>query len=61
MFVTELRGNPLTIQSELVHMELHEIKQKCLLLESEGLTVEEEKDEMVEKDFGSSMSGAPRA
>lgn len=51
MVVTGLGGNPLTILSKQIHMELHKIKQKCPLFESKGSTVEKEKDEMVEREF----------
>ncbi|XP_078001401.1 lysine-specific histone demethylase 1A-like [Glandiceps talaboti] len=51
MVVTGLGGNPLTIISKQVNMELHKIKQKCPLYESNGNTVPKEKDEMVEREF----------
>ncbi|XP_022649589.1 lysine-specific histone demethylase 1A-like isoform X1 [Varroa jacobsoni] len=51
MVVTGLGGNPLTILSKQINMELHKIKQKCPLFESKGSTVEKEKDEMVEREF----------
>ncbi|KAK6170755.1 hypothetical protein SNE40_019068 [Patella caerulea] len=51
MVVTGLGGNPVTILSKQVNMELHKIKQKCPLYESNGATVPKEKDEMVEREF----------
>ncbi|XP_070568077.1 lysine-specific histone demethylase 1A-like isoform X2 [Ptychodera flava] len=57
MVVTGLGGNPLTIISKQVNMELSKIKQKCPLYESNGSTnglsvlVPKEKDEMVEREF----------
>ncbi|XP_053381174.1 lysine-specific histone demethylase 1A-like [Mercenaria mercenaria] len=51
MVVTGLGGNPMTIISRQVNMELHKIKQKCPLFESNGSTVPKEKDEMVEREF----------
>lgn len=51
MVVTGLGGNPLTVLSKQINMELHKIKQKCPLFESKGSTVEKEKDEMVEREF----------
>lgn len=51
MVVTGLGGNPLTVLSKQIQMELHKIKQKCPLFETKGSTVEKEKDEMVEREF----------
>lgn len=51
MVVTGLGGNPITILSKQVKMELHKIKQKCPLFESNGSTVPKDKDEMVEREF----------
>ncbi|XP_060587721.1 lysine-specific histone demethylase 1A-like [Ruditapes philippinarum] len=51
MVVTGLGGNPMTIISRQVNMELHKIKQKCPLFENNGATVPKEKDEMVEREF----------
>lgn len=51
MVVTGLGGNPITILSKQVKMELHKIKQKCPLFESNGTTVPKDKDEMVEREF----------
>lgn len=51
MVVTGLGGNPMTVISRQVNMELHKIKQKCPLFESNGTTVPKEKDEMVEREF----------
>jgi lysine-specific histone demethylase 1 len=39
MVVTGLGGNPVTILSRQINMELHKIKQKCPLYESNGNTV----------------------
>jgi lysine-specific histone demethylase 1 len=39
MVVTGLGGNPLTILSKQIKMELHKIKQKCPLYEADGETV----------------------
>ncbi|GFS22769.1 lysine-specific histone demethylase 1A [Elysia marginata] len=51
MVVTGLGGNPVTVLSKQVNMELHKIKQKCPLYEGNGCTVLKEKDEMVEREF----------
>ncbi|XP_025088904.1 lysine-specific histone demethylase 1A-like isoform X3 [Pomacea canaliculata] len=51
MVVTGLGGNPVTILSRQINMELYKIKQKCPLYESNGSTVMKEKDEMVEREF----------
>ncbi|XP_014218084.2 lysine-specific histone demethylase 1A [Copidosoma floridanum] len=51
MVVTGLGGNPVTILSKQINMELHKIKQKCPLYESDGSTVPKDKDEMVEREF----------
>ncbi|KAH6921823.1 hypothetical protein HPB50_005368 [Hyalomma asiaticum] len=51
MVVTGLGGNPITILSKQIKMELHKIKQKCPLYESNGTTVPKDKDEMVEREF----------
>lgn len=39
MVVTGLGGNPVTVLSKQINMELHKIKQKCPLYESDGQTV----------------------
>ena len=39
MVVTGLGGNPITILSKQISMELHKIKQKCPLYEANGTTV----------------------
>ena len=41
----------MTVLSKQVNMELHKIKQKCPLYESNGSTVPKDKDEMVEREF----------
>ncbi|XP_038077080.1 lysine-specific histone demethylase 1A-like isoform X2 [Patiria miniata] len=51
MVVTGLGGNPMTIVSKQVNMELTKIKQKCPLFESGGQTIPKDKDEMVEREF----------
>ncbi|CAN8025954.1 lysine-specific histone demethylase 1A [Ixodes scapularis] len=51
MVVTGLGGNPITVLSKQIKMELHKIKQKCPLFESNGSTVPKDKDEMVEREF----------
>jgi len=51
MVVTGLGGNPITVLSKQVNMELSKISQKCPLYESNGTTVAKDKDEMVEKEF----------
>jgi len=51
MVVTGLGGNPITILSKQINMELHKIKQKCPLYEANGTTVPKDKDEMVEREF----------
>ena len=39
MVVTGLGGNPVTILSKQINVELHKIKQKCPLFETGGSTV----------------------
>jgi len=39
MVVTGLGGNPVTVLSKQINMELHKIRQKCPLYESNGNTV----------------------
>lgn len=39
MVVTGLGGNPVTVLSKQINMELHKIRQKCPLYESNGGTV----------------------
>lgn len=57
MVVTGLGGNPVTVLSKQINMELHRIRQKCPLYEPGKLNalvstqVPKEKDEMVEKEF----------
>lgn len=51
MVVTGLGGNPVTTLSKQIDMELHRIRQKCPLYESNGDTVDKDKDEMVEREF----------
>ncbi|XP_071800838.1 lysine-specific histone demethylase 1A-like [Asterias amurensis] len=51
MVVTGLGGNPMTVVSKQVNMELAKIKQKCPLFESGGQTIPKDKDEMVEREF----------
>lgn len=51
MVVTGLGGNPVTVLSKQINMELHKIRQKCPLYESNGSTVPKDKDEMVEREF----------
>lgn len=51
MVVTGLGGNPVTILSKQIKIELHKIRQKCPLYESNGNTVPKDKDEMVEREF----------
>ncbi|GLH00623.1 Possible lysine-specific histone demethylase 1, partial [Gryllus bimaculatus] len=51
MVVTGLGGNPVTVLSKQINMELHKIRQKCPLYESNGNTVPKDKDEMVEREF----------
>ncbi|XP_052087644.1 lysine-specific histone demethylase 1A-like [Mytilus californianus] len=51
MVVTGLGGNPVTVLSRQINMELHKIKQKCPLYETSGGTVPKDKDEMVEREF----------
>jgi len=51
MVVTGLGGNPITVLSKQVNMELSKISQKCPLYESNGTTVPKDKDEMVEREF----------
>lgn len=51
MVVTGLGGNPVTVLSRQINMELTKISQKCPLYESNGTTVPKDKDEMVEREF----------
>eukprot|EP00794_Sanderia_malayensis_P000331 gene331-963_t len=51
MVLTGLGGNPLTIVSNQVNIELHKIRQRCPLFESNGLIVPKDKDELVEREF----------
>lgn len=51
MVVTGLGGNPVTVLSKQIDMELHRIRQKCPLYQSTGVTVDKDKDEMVEREF----------
>jgi len=51
MVLTGLGGNPLTIISNQVNIELHKIRQRCPLFESSGLIVPKDKDELVEREF----------
>ncbi|CAG9853971.1 unnamed protein product [Phyllotreta striolata] len=51
MVVTGLGGNPITTISKQIDMELHRIRQKCPLYQSNGVTVDKDKDEMVEREF----------
>jgi len=51
MVVTGLGGNPITVLSKQVKMELSKISQKCPLYESNGSTVPKDKDDMVEREF----------
>lgn len=44
-------GNPVTTLSKQIDMELHRIRQKCPLYQSCGVTVDKDKDEMVEREF----------
>mgnify|MGYP007007718295 CR=1 FL=1 len=49
--VTGLGGNPVTTLSKQIDMELHRIRQKCPLYQSCGVTVDKDKDEIVEREF----------
>ena len=51
MVVTGLGGNPVTVISRQINMELTKISQKCPLYESNGNTVPKDKDDMVEREF----------
>lgn len=66
MVLTGLGGNPLSVLSDQINMELHKIRQKCPLYETHGksgpiekkansrlsaVRVPKEKDEMVEREF----------
>jgi len=57
MVVTGLGGNPITVLSKQVNMELSKISQKCPLYESNGNTVPKDKDEMVEREFNRLLEG----
>ncbi|KAH6938030.1 hypothetical protein HPB50_006516 [Hyalomma asiaticum] len=49
MVVTGLGGNPVAVLSRQIKMELHRIRQKCPLYESNGTTVPKDKDEMMQE------------
>lgn len=51
MVITGLGGNPMAVFAKQINMQLNKIKQKCPLYESNGDTVDKEKDEMVEREF----------
>lgn len=51
MVVTGLGGNPMSVLSKQINMDLRKIRQKCPLYESNGSTVPKVKDEMVELEF----------
>ncbi|KAK6636771.1 Lysine-specific histone demethylase 1A [Polyplax serrata] len=51
MVVTGLGGNPMSVLSKQINMDLRKIRQKCPLYESNGNTVPKVKDEMVELEF----------
>ncbi len=51
MVVTGLGGNPVTVLSRQINMEMTKISQKCPLYESNGNTVPKDKDDMVEREF----------
>ncbi|CAK8673921.1 unnamed protein product [Clavelina lepadiformis] len=51
MVVTGLGGNPITVISKQINMELHKIKQDCPLYETGGARVPKEKDVLVEQEF----------
>ncbi|XP_039270275.2 lysine-specific histone demethylase 1A-like isoform X1 [Styela clava] len=51
MVVTGLGGNPITVISKQIEMDLRKIKQDCPLFETGGQRVPKEKDILVEKEF----------
>ena len=51
MVVTGLGGNPVSVISEQINMELHTILQGCPLYDSNGILIDKLKDELVEKEF----------
>ncbi|GLG98629.1 Possible lysine-specific histone demethylase 1 [Gryllus bimaculatus] len=51
MIITGLGGNPLNVLSKQINLQLHKIKQRCPLYESDGKTVPKDKDELVEREF----------
>lgn len=51
MVITGLGGNPITVLSKQIDLELHKVRQRCPLYESNGNTIMKEKDEMIEKEF----------
>lgn len=51
MVVTGLGGNPITVISKQINMELHKIKQECPLFETGGKRVPKEKDVLIEQEF----------
>ena len=53
MVVRGLGGNPIAVLSKQINVELLKISQKCSLYESNGSTVPKDKDDMVEREFGS--------
>lgn len=51
MVVTGLGGNPISILSKQILMDLTKIKQKCPLYDSNGKGIPKDKDEILEKEF----------
>lgn len=51
MVVTGLGGNPLTILSKQISMDLTKIKQKCPLYDNSGKILAKDRDEALEKEF----------
>nr|CAB3258319.1 lysine-specific histone demethylase 1A [Phallusia mammillata] len=51
MVVTGLGGNPITVISKQINMELHKIRQDCPLYETGGKRVPKEKDVLIEQEF----------
>lgn len=51
MVVTGLGGNPISILSKQISMDLTKIKQKCPLYDNTGKTLPKDRDETIEKEF----------
>merc|ERR1719360_298184 len=51
MVVTGLGGNPVSILSKQISMDLTKIKQKCPLYDNSGKTLSKDRDDTIEREF----------